>query len=144
MKVRSVQLRDVRSQDVAAMAALMKTLPEWFTPEAVHDLRQGAAKLPGLVATDSAGEVAGFLLWEPQGSEWQIRWIAVAKGRHRQGIGKLLMTRALELARLGVVRRVRVATVAPTVDYEPYARTRAFYEAFGFSLEARLLQQPLG
>jgi ribosomal protein S18 acetylase RimI-like enzyme len=130
-----ITLRAVAAEDVPAMAAVMEGLPEWFTAEAVETVRAVAATLPGIAAVDEAGGVMGFVLWEQRPGECEICWIAVAKERHRQGIGKMLMTQMLALAREGGVERVRVATVAPTEDYEPYARTRAFYEAFGFVIQ---------
>jgi ribosomal protein S18 acetylase RimI-like enzyme len=129
-----IHLRPATPEDVPAMAALIASLPEWFTAEEVETVRAVAGGPPGLVAVEE-GRVVGFLSWEQRPGEWEICWIAVTKPRHRQGIGRLLMTQMLALARAAGVRRVRVATVAPTEDYEPYARTRAFYEAFGFVIQ---------
>ena len=130
-----IRLRSAAPDDVPALAALMEGLPEWFTAEAVETVRAVAGALPGIAAVDEAGAVVGFVLWEQRPGEWEICWIAVDKVRHRQGIGRLLMTRMLALAQEAGVGRIRVATVAPTEDYEPYARTRAFYEAFGFAIQ---------
>jgi ribosomal protein S18 acetylase RimI-like enzyme len=63
----------------------------------------------------------------------ELTWIAVRPESHRKGIGRCLM-QALEgvLVQLGV-SAIQVSTVAGSVDYEPYARTRNFYHALGFS-----------
>jgi len=130
-----IHLRPATPEDVPAMAALIASLPEWFTPQAVAQVCAEAAVQKGLVATDDAGALVGFILWDEEANQIEIKWTAVAPDRHRQGIGTALMTRFLGRAREAGAHRVRVATVAPTEDYEPYARTRAFYEAFGFAIQ---------
>ena len=131
--MKGISLRTATADDLPAMVALMESLPDWFTAEAVQKVRTVDAALPGLVAIDE-GAVVGFLLCELRETDCEIKWIAVAPSRQRQGIGKMLVARLLELMRESGAVLLRVATVAPTVDYEPYARTRAFYEACGFTL----------
>lgn len=130
-----VIVREASSEDLPAMAELMESLPEWFTKDAVEEVRGLCPASPGLVGVDEAGATAGFLLWERRGEECEIKWIAVARERHRQGIGRMLVARLLELMAAIGLHRICAATVAPTVEYDPYARTRAFYEACGFRLE---------
>ena len=128
-------LRDATCQDAPAMTSLIAALPEWFTPDEVETVRQ-VVKPPGVVAVDSAGAVVGMCVWEQRPEEWEICWLAIARELHRAGIGKRLLAWTLERARAAGAARVRVKTVAHTTDYEPYARTRAFYEAHGFGLES--------
>jgi ribosomal protein S18 acetylase RimI-like enzyme len=63
----------------------------------------------------------------------ELTWIAVHPEFHRKGIGRRLV-KALEevLVKVGV-SALEVSTVADSVEYEPYARTRSFYHALGFS-----------
>ena len=124
------------SEHAQAMAALVDSLKEWFTPDVPAKVRAEAETSPGLVALDDDGALVGFLIWGQKPHEYQIEWIAVARERHRQGIGRLLVSRLVALMRDAGVMRLRVDTVAPNVDYEPYAGTRSFYEACGFSLES--------
>ena len=42
------------------------------------------------------------------------------------------------------VRFLFVTTLHPDVDYEPYRRTRAFYESMGFELALSSAQGPVG
>ena len=130
-----IQLRQATTEDVPAMTALMVSLWEWFTPEAGEEVRAEDARLPGLLALNEDEQVVGFVLWEQRVDECEVKWIAVAREHHGQGIGKMLMAAVADRARETGASRLRVATVAPTVQYEPYARTRAFYEACGFELE---------
>lgn len=134
--MKRILLRETTPEDAPALAALLERLPEWFTAEEVETVRAVAADLPGLAAINENDAVIGFLVWEQRLDEWEICWIAVAKELHRRGTGQMLLARMLEQVRESGVKRVRVKTVAPTVEYEPYARTRAFYEACGFRLES--------
>jgi ribosomal protein S18 acetylase RimI-like enzyme len=118
------------------MAAIMGELRPWFTPEAVADMQREAPDLQGLVATGEHDAVLGFLLWHHEGSECEVKWIAVSPSFHRQGVGRRLIDGLVERAQGCGVMHVHVATVAPTVAYEPYARTRRFYESCGFRLAA--------
>ena len=129
-----IQLRDATSQDAPAMTALIASLPEWFTHEEVETVRAVAGP-PGVVALDETGRMVGFLVWEQRPDEWEICWTAVARKLHRRGVGKRMLAWMLDRAREAGIKRVRVKTVAHTTDYEPYARTRAFYEARGFRLD---------
>jgi hypothetical protein len=62
---------------------------------------------------------------------------------HRAGIGRQLVERAVADVRAAGVQLLQVKTLGPSDDYEPYARTRAFYEALGFlPLEEHLTLWP--
>jgi ribosomal protein S18 acetylase RimI-like enzyme len=63
----------------------------------------------------------------------ELTWIAVRPESHRKGIGRCLVE-SLEglLMQLGV-SAIELSTVADSVEYEPYARTRDFYHALGFA-----------
>ena len=129
-------VRPAASEHAQAMAALADSLKEWFTPDVPAKVRAEAESSPGLVALDDDGALVGFLIWEQKPDEYEIEWIAVARERHRQGIGRLLVSRLVALMRDAGVMRLRVDTVAPNVEYEPYARTRSFYQACCFKLES--------
>ena len=128
-------LRDATHQDAPVMTALIASLPEWFTPDEVETVR-AAVGPPGVVAVSQSGEIVGFLVWEERPDEWEICWIAVARELHRHGVGRRMLAWMLERTRRARVRRIRVQTVAATTVYEPYERTRAFYESLGFLLDS--------
>ena len=133
--MQDVSLRTTTAEDVPALTALLERLPEWFTAEAIETVRSAGADPPGLAAVDKDDAIVGFLLWEERPDEWEICWIAVARDLHRRGIGRMLLTHMLARVRKAGAHRVRVKTLAPTVCYVPYDRTRAFYEAVGFALQ---------
>jgi GNAT superfamily N-acetyltransferase len=58
--------------------------------------------------------------------------MAVAQDHHRRGIGRAMIDRAESLLVEDGVEYLQVKTLADRVEYEPYARTRAFYAACGF------------
>lgn len=80
------------------------------------------------------GTIVGFVLWLRETDVYDIKWLAVVRERHRQGIGSLLIDGLVRAAHEAGAKRISVDTLAPTHDYEPYARSRAFYEARGFQL----------
>jgi trans-aconitate methyltransferase/GNAT superfamily N-acetyltransferase len=129
------QLRDATPQDAPGMTALIASLTEWFSPDEVETVREVVGP-PGVVAASSSGEIVAFLVWEARPDEWEICWIAVARDRHRQGLGRQMLAWMLERARQTGVGRIRVQTIAHTTDYAPYVPSRAFYEASGFVLES--------
>ena len=78
--------------------------------------------------------VIGFITWRPiDRSTADLSWFGVAREYHRMGLGRALLRMLVNRLRTEGVRRVEVSTVADSTDYEPYARTRAFYRANGFT-----------
>jgi GNAT superfamily N-acetyltransferase len=59
--------------------------------------------------------------------------LAVRRAHHNSGAGPALIAKADEAARLAQARYLTVKTLGPSMDYEPYARTRGFYRAVGFT-----------
>ena len=77
-----------------------------------------------------------LLIFSAHGVSPSVRDTAVRQGlRVVDGLAALL--------RDGGVAEMRVATLGDGVDYEPYARTRAFYRGVGFTdFERRTLDNP--
>ena len=129
----NVALRSMTEDDIPALVSLVADLPEWFNKDVPEQVRSDCSRCAGLVA-EVDGSIVGFLLWLREIDVCDIKWLAAARERHRQGIGSLLIDGLLHAARAAGARRIAVDTLAPTHDYEPYARSRAFYEARGFGL----------
>jgi GNAT superfamily N-acetyltransferase len=128
-----VALRSVAEHDIPALVSLVTDLPEWFNKDVPEEVRRDCARCAGLVA-EVEGAIVGFVLWLRETDVCDIKWLAVVRERHRQGIGSLLIDSLVHAAREAGAKRISVDTLAPTHDYEPYARSRAFYEARGFHL----------
>ncbi len=118
--------------DHAAVLELARALPEWFNAGGLEEIARDLPKQSGAVATE-AGRVVGWVMWSPEGeSSLNLTWIGVEKAMQRRGIGSELLQAMVRAAKEAGAREVFVSTVADTVEYEPYERTRAFYRASGF------------
>ena len=112
---------------------LTRLLPEWFgKAESNAHYAAQAEVLDGYVA-EADGVRRGLLLLgnhSPRSAE--VHWMGVDPALHRSGIGKALIDAAAIGAKASGVKWLFVATLHPRVAYEPYQRTRKFYEAQGF------------
>jgi GNAT superfamily N-acetyltransferase len=113
---------------------LTAQLPEWFgKPASNAQYAKQAEVLDGYVA-EVDGDQCGLLLLKRTSSiSAEIYWLAVTPARHRQGIGRALVGAASEATRAGGAKYLFVGTLHPDDPYEPYRRTREFYQAMGFA-----------
>jgi len=112
---------------------LSAMLPDWFgQPESNAKYAVQAEILDGYIA-ESEGVPRGMLLlnWSSPVSA-EVYWMGVDPAYHRSGLGRALMAAAVEAAHKRGVKYLFVMTLHPDVRYEPYQRTRRFYEAMGF------------
>jgi GNAT superfamily N-acetyltransferase len=123
------------------VAALLKTVPEWFGIEESNTAYVEAARhLPTYLArprdelAPGAGpEPVGVLLVNrhfPNAAE--IHLMAVARSQHRRGVGRALVTALEQDLAFDGVRLLQVKTSGPSDPDAGYAKTRLFYEAMGF------------
>jgi GNAT superfamily N-acetyltransferase len=119
---------------------LSALLPEWFA-QSDSNLKYAAQSevLSGYVARLD-GEPRGLLLLKKHSAiSAEIYWLGVDPRCHRRGIGRALVEAACEAARSVGEKFLFVCTLYPGAAYEPYRRTRLFYEAMGFQY---VLQEP--
>lgn len=128
---------DLVPSDYARIDELVAGLPEWF------DERARSTSIPidikhqrGFVAKRQ-GKVVGFITLYIAEGKLNIGWLGVQHELHRQGIGRLLLAKAEEVARQQGVPELALYTLGDGVDYEPYERTRRFYFANGFQVYQR-------
>lgn len=130
-RVPGVEVRVGR--DGAAVERLLRGLPEWFGIESsIVEYVEAAGRLPGLLAYDG-GVVVGALVWErhfPTAAE--IHLMAVARDRHRQGVGRALVAAAEEALAADGATLMSVKTLGPSHPDAGYALTRLFYAALGY------------
>jgi GNAT superfamily N-acetyltransferase len=113
---------------------LTAQLPEWFgKPVSNAKYAKQAEVLNGYVAEVDRDPCALLLLKRTSAISAEIYWLAVAPSRHRQGVGRALVGVASQAAREEGAKYLFVGTLHPDDPYEPYRRTRAFYQAMGFA-----------
>ncbi|HEY3799262.1 MAG TPA: GNAT family N-acetyltransferase [Caulobacteraceae bacterium] len=115
--------------------AILATIPEWFGMPASNDEYAGMAETgPSVLTLNDAGGVMGLMLLKRHfQTTLEVYFLAVDRSAHRQGAGRALMNCAEATARAEGRRFVEVKTQGPSAAYEPYERTRRFYEALGYA-----------
>jgi GNAT superfamily N-acetyltransferase len=112
---------------------LTARLPQWFglqEPNAKYAML--AEVLDGYIAEIDGARQGLLLLKYHSRMSAEVYWMGVDPTCHRKGVGRTLMKAAIDDARKRGVRYLFVATLHPEVEYEPFLRTRCFYEAMGF------------
>lgn len=117
---------------------LLATVPEWFgLPEANAEYVEAARVSETWTVRDAAGTVVGVTLVErhfPDVAE--IHLTVVDRAHHGLGVGTAMLSAIEADARHRGVRLLEVKTLGASHPDAGYARTRHFYEKFGFlSLE---------
>ena len=125
-------VRRFQAGDAAAVAAIVRGLPDYFTDDVPAKAERDAASHQAWVLTDS-GVVAGFAVAarkSPGGAE--ILWIAVDAGRRGRGHGTMLLGHVLDHLAAAGISVVEAKTLDRSSGYRPYEATRAFWERNGF------------
>jgi GNAT superfamily N-acetyltransferase len=73
-----------------------------------------------------------MVLIDPGFSAIDVHLLAVRPHAHRHGVGKALIRQAGAVTQGLGKPYLTVKTQGPSAGYEPYQRTRAFYDAVGF------------
>lgn len=126
-------LKIVRRAAGAECAAILAELPEWFGLPDSNAAYAELAECKHAWVAEEAGDALGLMILMDHGfAALDIHLLAVRPHIHRRGIGKALVRHAGAVARELGKSYLTVKTRGPSRPYEPYARTRAFYEAAGF------------
>ena len=108
-------------------------LADWFGQPAANRAYAGQAeRLPGYIACVDSVPRGLLLLKRHSVVSAEIYWMGVDRASHRSGIGGALVEAACAAARADGAAFLFVYTLHPSVAYEPYERTRRFYESTGF------------
>jgi GNAT superfamily N-acetyltransferase len=118
----------------AVCRAILATIGDWFGLAASNAEYERLAETgPAVVALDGETPIGLMLLKRHFEATLEVYFLGVAGARHRQGAGRALINRAEEIARAAGRRFVMLKTQGPSANYEPYERTRRFYEALGYA-----------
>jgi|SRR5688572_23749609 GNAT superfamily N-acetyltransferase len=128
-----------REEDPAASRRLLEDLttrlPEWFgQPESNRHYAEQAEILEAWTARIDGSARGLALLKRHSAVSAEIYWLGVDPDHHRQGIGRALIGAIEGRLRQEGLKYLFVMTLHPDDSYEPYRRTRAFYDRLGFEL----------
>lgn len=113
---------------------VLEALPEWFgNQQALDEYVEEVIGFPYYVALNSDNKAIGFFSLKIHYQQTgDIFVCGVHPEYHHNGIGKALYRAAEDYFIEKGCKYVIVKTLSDTVDFEPYARTRRFYESIGF------------
>jgi N-acetylglutamate synthase-like GNAT family acetyltransferase len=115
-------------------ASILAELPEWFgLPQSNAEYAERAEREQAWVAEENGNALGLVVLADPGFSAIDIHLLAVRRRAHRRGVGNALVQHALAETRALGRPYLTVKTRGPSLPYEPYEKTRAFYEAVGFA-----------
>lgn len=128
-----IELRDQASGSGATCRDILATLPDWFgIAEANDHYIEMAERSPTIIAAVDGRDVGIVVLVRHSAYAGEVYVMAVRPEHHRAGIGRAMLEHAeAALARDGV-EYLQVKTLSASADDEGYAKTRAFYLAYGF------------
>ena len=112
---------------------IMHALPAWFSPS--EDIEKKAfihRGFPFFAAYDNDVPVGFVALKIHNQFTADIFSLGVLETYHRQGIGRRLIEAVEMYCANQNYQFLTVKTLAPSAEYEPYQRTRLFYQRVGF------------
>ncbi|WP_043712943.1 GNAT family N-acetyltransferase [Symbiobacterium thermophilum] len=133
-----VQIREASPSDYEGMLSVARSLPEWFNEQGLREMAADLRTHHGFVAVRRTGaeeQVVGFVTWLPRVGDVnlvELTWLGVTPQFQRRGLGRRLVEAVADRCGQIGVSVMEVTTLADSVDYAPYARTRAFYRTLGF------------
>jgi GNAT superfamily N-acetyltransferase len=127
----SVSLRSLSKEDLESVLEVARALPQWFTPKGLELMQVDLPYQKGWIAWEGSSPL-GFISFFVNQAKGEIGWLGVLPDQQRKGIGKQLLNRLVEDLQSNRVSELYVRTLGDSVEYEPYAKTRAFYRANGF------------
>jgi ribosomal protein S18 acetylase RimI-like enzyme len=128
-----------REEDPAASRRLLEDLttrlPEWFAQPASNRHYAEQAEILEAWTARIDGTAHGLLTLKRHSAvSAEIYWLGIDPAHHRQGIGRALVGAVERQLRQEGLKYLFVMTLHPDDPYEPYRRTRLFYERLGFEL----------
>ena len=129
----TITIEHRRAGSGAICQAILAELPEWFgLAESNAAYERLAETGPAVIALEDGEPVGLMLLKDHFGETLEIYFLAVRRDRHRAGVGRALVEHAEATAAAAGARFLSVKTRGPSKPYEPYERTRRFYQGMGF------------
>jgi GNAT superfamily N-acetyltransferase len=126
-----IRVRSFLPNDLDGCLGIVRSLPEFFTADALDTISGDFGQHQGWVADDD--QVVGFAIVDRRSSTTaEILWAAVHRDRRGTGVGTLLIEHVLDVLAGNGVILVEAKTLDRSAGYGPYEATRAFWERRGF------------
>ena len=120
-------------EKTAITQKIMHSLPAWFSPPEDIERKAVVHRDYPFFAAYNGDEPIGFAALKIHNQYTaDIYNIGVLEEYHRQGAGRRLVEAAERYCRDNGYVYLTVKTLDSSAEYEPYARTRAFYAKMGF------------
>ena len=126
-----MKIRKADKKDIEDSLSIVEELKEWFTKEAIKNMKVDFT-VNNLVVAVEKNKVVGFLCFNYYEGIFKILWMGVKKNLQSSGIGSLLVKWLEKEAKKIKSKSIEVETLTDEDDYEPYKLTRAFYYKHGF------------
>ena len=128
--VRNIEDADEKT---AITLKIMHSLPAWFSPpEDIERKSITHRKYPFIAAFDDDAPIGFVALKIHNQYTADIYNLGVLEPYHRQGVGRRLIEATELYCTNNAYLYLTVKTLDSSADYEPYERTRAFYQKMGF------------
>ena len=126
-----VEIADINEKQAIARKVL-EALTDWFgIDESREEYISGCVDWTFFAAKEEEGAIGFLCLKETGKATVELAVMGVLKDKHRNGVGRQLVERAKEGARLQGYEFMQVKTVKMGM-YEDYDRTNLFYISCGF------------
>jgi len=126
-----MKIRKASKKDFEISIRIAKELKEWFTNEAIRNMKTDFRMNNLIVAVDKS-IVAGFLCYTSNSGKMQLIWMGVKRNIQRKRIGEKLLKWLEKEAKKLNLYSIEVETLPEEEKYKPYNQTRAFYYKNGF------------
>ncbi|MCM1261715.1 MAG: GNAT family N-acetyltransferase [Butyrivibrio sp.] len=135
-KVEEYHISEIYNQEEKSACAreILGSLPDWFgNKESLEEYVKGVQEFPLWAALDEKGKYLGFFSVRIHyGHTGDIYVCGVRPECHHMGVGKALYERTEHFFLRKGCKYAMVETLSDKVNYEPYEKTRLFYESMGF------------
>lgn len=118
---------------IEACLKLARLLPKYFTNKAIDEMRNDLCEHILFIATDSEVILGFAAIHNKTPAVAELTWLMVHPQQQRQGVGMALVKHIVAELKSQEVRILEVKTLAKESGYQPYARTRRFFEKLGFT-----------
>jgi len=113
---------------------ILESLPDWFgNKKSIEEYVKGVGDFPFWAALDGEGKCLGFFSARIHyGHTGDVYVCGVRPEYHHMGLGKALYGRVEQFFLGKGCKYAIVETLSEKANYEPYEKTRRFYESIGF------------